>query len=1035
MHKIYYCLLILFLAVSSSLSAQESTYTIEGKIYDEMGPLIGVTVSIKSKIGTAMSDIDGKFSIKASRGDWLVFSYVGYETQEWLVTENKKDLDIKLAVKTQEMEEIVITGTGAQRKISTVAAISTVSPSELQTPSPSIANMLGGKVAGIISMVSSGEPGQNLAEFWVRGRGTFGANDGALVLVDGLPGDINTIDPADIESFSVLKDASATAVYGVRGANGVIIVTTKRGQSGKLRITGRANVSVSHLRRLPEYLRAHDYAMLTNEAYQARNEDPAYSPIEMQVIKDGLDTDLYPDVDWQGEIVKNVSFKQKYYVSAQGGGDVARYFVSLDASNESAAYKTEKNNPYATNAGFNDYSFRLNLDINLTKSTVLYFGSNAYLSMNKRPGMMNTDGIWIAQAAYTPLLFPLQYSNGQLPAATTTSGSSPYVMINHSGKTDINRNTEQFTMRLEQDLSMLTKGLSVHVQGAYDREGELTERRYYQPAQYRAIGRNSKGELLTREIVAKGTDAFYSSYEKQYRKFYFESKALYNRIFDEKHRVGGLLRFEIENKQWSDQTALNLNRSLAMIPEKYIGLSGQVEYSYNDTYLTALNFGYNGTENFIPGKQFGFFPSVSIGWIPTGYEWVKENLPWLDIFKIRASYGVVGNDKLVRDPDGKLRRFPYLDRINSGYVYPWGSGRLESIGISLVGANNLIWEKEKKTNLGFDFQFLKNALTLTVDFFKDKREGIFQERVQVPDYVGLTNNPFGNVGEMSKWGSDGTISYTHDINKDMSFTIRGNYTFTRNKIENWEQTYNKYPYQDLTGVPLNTVRGYQCIGFFKDEDDIKYSPKQSWGTVLPGDLKYKDMNGDGKIDVDDQVPIAHERLPQIMYGFGGEFRYKNVSLGFLFKGTGKTDYFRNSVGYVPFADGELGNVLTRFNDPSTRWIPRSYAEANGIDLSLAENPNATLPRLQYGWNENNMQTSDFWKGDAKYLRLQEVVINYNLKNEYLKKVGISSMDLQLVGNNLIIWDKVKDFDPEQAHHTGKKYPIPSVYSFQLYLHF
>jgi len=1030
MQKIYYYFLVFFFAVCTTLSAQEANYTIEGKVSDDQGPLAGVTVSIKGKIGGTMADADGLFSIKAMRGDWLVFTFVGYETQEWLVTEEKKNLDIKLVSVTHEMEDIVVTGVGTQRKISTLASISTISPEELQVPAPSIANLLGGRVAGVISMVSSGEPGKNLAEFWIRGRGTFGAGDAALVLIDGLEGNINSIDPADIESLSVLKDASATALYGIRGANGVIVITTKRGQSGKLSITGRANLSVSHLRRLPKYLRAYDYALLANEAYEVRNENPVYSPLELDVIRDGLDPDLYPDVDWQNEIVRDVSLKQNYYVSARGGGDIARYFVSLATSNETAAYKVEKNNPYATNTGYNTYSLRLNLDINLTNSTVMYFGSDAFLSMNKRPGQSNTDFIWQAQAAYTPLLFPLRFSNGQLPAAGTDGNSSPYVLINHTGKSTTEQSTAKLTIALDQDLAMITEGLKLRVQGAYDREGNFYEERYTYPAQYRAIGRNSKGELLTREIVPARSSAFYLSDESQFRKYRFEGRVQYNQVFAEDHRVGSVVRFEMEDAKSTNQTSDDLSLSLARIPRRYMGLAGQVEYGFRDTYLAAFNFGYNGTENFLPGEQFGFFPSISVGWIPTGYEWVRNNFSWIDLIKFRGSYGTVGNDVIGG------RRFPYLNRVTTGRGNPWSSGSVETVGISMVGADNLKWEKEKKTNLGIDLQFLKNSLIFTVDFFSNKRDGIFQERVQVPDYVGLTNLPYGNVGKMKSWGSDGNFSYTHNLSKDMSFTIRGNYTFTQNKIVNYEKTYDKYPYQDYSNLPTYVWRGYQCLGFFKDEEDIKYSPKQSWGTVMPGDLKYKDVNGDGKIDADDQVPISYEAgMPYVMYGFGGTFQYKSLSVGVLFKGTGKTDYFRNNRGYIPFYDGELGNILTKFNDPSTRWIPMDYAIRNGIDPRLAENPNAQLPRLQYGYNENNSQLSDFWKGDARYLRLQEVVINYNLKNDFLRKLGLSSVDLQLVGNNLIIWDKVKDFDPEQANNVGRVYPIPSVYSFQLYVHF
>lgn len=1035
MQKIYYYFLIFFFAISSALFAQEKSFMIEGSISDDMGPLIGVTITVQGKIGGTVTDENGKFSIRASKGDKLIFSYVGYETQEWIATEEKKNLDIKLVSSAHEMEEVVVTALGTQRKISTLASVSTISAEELQVPTPSVSNLLGGRVAGVISMVNSGEPGKNLAEFWVRGIGTFGANSSALVLIDGLEGNINSIDPADIESFSVLKDASATAVYGVRGANGVVLITTKRGETDRLSLTARVNYSISQMRRLPKYLRAYDYALLANEAKEMRGEDPAYNSTQLNVIKDGLDPDLYPDVSWQDEMIRDLSFKQNYYVSARGGGNIAKYFVSLAASDESAAYKAEKNNPYASNTGYNTYSLRLNLDINLTKSTVLYFGAEGFISVNNRPGQIDTDFIWESQANLTPLIFPVRFSNGLLPAAGTNSSMSPYVLINHTGKTTINHNSSLYTIAVNQDLKSITEGLKIRAQGAYNRSGDFTERRFTYPAQYRAIGRNAKGELLTREQVPKNTSALYMSSQSQWRKYHFESTLNYDRVFNEDHRVGGLIYFYLSDQQntsqMGDEENKNLSASLAMIPKRYMGLSSRLTYGFRDTYMIDVNFGYTGSENFMPGKQFGFFPSLALGWIPTNYEFIKESLPWFDLFKIRASYGTVGNDRIGGG------RFPYLNRVYQGYRNVWGSiSSVETVGISRVGADNLEWEIAKKANIGIDAGFFKSALTVTIDMFKDRRDGIFQERVQVPDYVGLTSLPYGNVGKMESWGSDGNIAYRHTINKNMDFTIRGNYTFAQNKIVNYEKTYDEYPYQDYSGLPNNIWRGYQCLGFFKDEDDIKYSPKQSWGDVKPGDLKYKDINGDGKIDQDDQVPISYQQMyPQLMYGFGGQFRYKNLTVGVLFKGTGKVDYFRNNTGYIPFNNGEMGNVLVQFNDPSTRWIPRAYAEAHGIDVSLAENPNAQLPRLQYGNNANNTQLSDFWKGNARYLRLQEVTINYNLKNDFLKKAGITSVDLQLVGNNLYVWDKVKTFDPEQAHKVGTVYPIPAVYSFQLYVNF
>lgn len=1034
MRKIHYFLLTFF-AVTSISMAQETLYTISGTVSDDYEPLIGVTITVQGKMGGTVTDLDGNFSIRAAKGDKLIFSYVGYETYEYLVVEEVRNLNVKLETGATQIDEVIVTAMGTQRKISSLASISTVTPEDLKVPTPSVANLLGGRVAGVISMVNSGEPGKNLAEFWVRGIGTFGANSSALVLIDGLEGNINSIDPADIESFSVLKDASATAVYGVRGANGVVLITTKRGETDKLSLTARVNYSISQIRRLPKYLRAYDYANLVNEAREVRGEDPTYNDIQLNVIRDGLDPDLYPDVSWQDEMINDLSLKQNYYVSARGGGNVAKYFVSLAGSNESAAYKVEDDNPYASNTGYNTYSLRLNLDINLTKTTTLYFGSEGYISVNNRPGQINTDYIWVSQANLTPLIFPVRFSNGQLPATGTGSGMSPYVLINHTGKTTINHNSSMYTMAVQQDLSGITQGLKLRMQGAYNRNGDFTESRFTFPALYRAIGRNPNGELLTREQVAKSSSDLYSSSQAEWRKFHFESTLNYDRVLNDDHRVGGLIYFYLSDQQASNQFTYdenaNLRASLAQIPKRYMGISSRLTYGFRDTYMIDVNFGYTGSENFIPGKQFGFFPSVALGWIPTNYMFMQDNVRWIDLLKFRASYGTVGNDRIGGE------RFPYLNRVSQGSTYVWGSSSsVERVGISRVGADNLIWEVAKQANLALDAEFFKSNLTATVEVFQNRRDGIFQPRVQVPDFVGLPNMPYGNVGQMESWGSDGNIAYTHIFNDDIDLTVRGNYTFAQNKVLNYEKTYDEYPYQDYTGLPNNVWRGYQCLGFFKDEDDIKYSPKQSWGEVKPGDLKYKDINGDGKVDANDQVPISYQHMyPQLMYGFGGQFRYKEFTLGVLFRGTGKIDYFRNNTGYIPFNGGELGNVLVQFNDPSTRWIPKEYAAAHGIDPSLAENPNAQLPRLQYGNNANNTQLSDFWKGDARYLRLQEVTLNYNLKNNFLKQIGITSMDLQLVGNNLYVWDKVKIFDPEQADKVGRVYPIPAIYSFQMYVNF
>ena len=1032
-------LLILFILSGISIYAQK-TFEMAGVVYDETGETLpGATIYLKNEVGVGTSsDANGNFKLKASRGDMIVFSYIGYDEVEFLVTEERKDLKINFTTSSVVLEEYVAVGLGSvQRKISSVAAVTSLDVSELQSPTTSVANLLGGKVAGVISMQTSGEPGQNISEFWVRGIGTFGASSGALVLIDGLEGNINSIDPADIESFSVLKDASATAVYGVRGANGVVLITTKRGQEGKLNITVRTNFSLSQLRRVPEYLGAYDYALLANEAMEVRGERPLYRPMEMAIIKDNLDPDMYPDVSWQDEVLRNTSFKQSYYVSAKGGGSIAKYFLSLGGNSETAAYKFDKNSPYASNVGYNTYNYRTNLDINLTKSTTVYFGADGHLSINNQPGTANTDYIWMAQSQLNPLYIPTIYSNGMYPAGGADADSSPYVMINQTGKRANENYKGKVTIALNQDLSAILDGLNIRAQGAYDTHNYFYERRFIQPALYMALERRTDGSLVMREMV-KPSPASYNKSTNQYRKYHFESTLNYEKIFGEDHRASGLVYYYLSDEKYTAESTNNMTAT----PARYQGVSSRFTYSFKDTYMVDLNFGITGSENFQPGRQYGFFPSAAIGWVPSSYQWVKDNMSWVSMFKIRASHGSVGNDRLAGST-----RFPYMTkaRLSNGSVYESISD-VEILDESRVGADNLEWESSYKTDIGIEGSFFDESLSFVVDFFNDQRDGIFQPRAQVPDYVGLTNMPYGNVGRMKSFGSDGNISYSHKINDKMRFTIRGNYTFSDTKVQNWEQAYLEYPYLFYTGFPNNVHRGYQSIGLFKDEDDIKQSPIQTFGTYMPGDIKYKDVNGDGKIDATDMVPLSRSTYPMLMYGFGGEISYKNLRVGVLLKGTGRTDFYSvgqnvrhnnlsysNGMGYVPFFGGVSGNVLKMANDPKNRWIPMEYAIANGIDPALAENPNATFPRLQYGRNNNNSQKSDFWQGDGRSLRLQEITVNYNLKTAGMRKLGIASVDIQLIGTNLHVWSKEKIFDPEQARYNGRVYPIPSVYSLQLYI--
>lgn len=1024
------------LVFSSTAAAQEpqGSFTLRGTVVTDTGePVIGATVYVKDRPGVgSTTDANGKFRIQVSLYNVLAISYLGYEPFEEAIVSERNDILVVLNSAASELEEVVVVGMGTQRKVSVVGAITSVNAKDLEVPSSNIVNTLGGRVPGIISVQQSGEPGRNISEFWVRGIGTFGANSGALVLIDGLEGNLSQIDPADVESFSVLKDASATAVYGSRGANGVVLVTTKRGQEQKLNITFRSNYTVSELRRLPEYLRSYEYAEMANEAAAASWMSPIYDATQMAQIKYGLNPDLYPDIDWQAQILNKTSFQHTQYLSAQGGGSVARYFMSLGMSQEGSAYKTMSDSKNNKKTGYDTYNYRVNVDINLTKTTQLYIGATGFMSVNNRPSMGKeynrldkdlTDVIWDSQAKTTPIMYPLRYSTGELPAAGTASDTPPHVLINYTGHSKVEDYRNLVNIGIAQDLSMITQGLKVKVTGSWDGQSQFGESRYSMPSLWFAREHDVNGNLKMVERVSESS-AQYNSATWTWKKLYFDANLNYEREFGD-HRVSGLLFYYLESTSESGATA-----SMDGIPKRYQSLSGRATYGFRNTYFIDVNFGLNGSENFRKGQQYGFFPSGAIGWVPTSYAFMKK-ISWLNFLKIRASYGIVGNDRISK------RRFPYLTLIteNTGATTWWGgSGTLVE---SRIGADNLMWEKAKKFDVGLDVQMFGDRLSFTVDYFSDRRDGIFQERTQIPDYVGVVSMPYGNVGSMKSWGSDGNIEYFQRLGKEAYFTLRANYTLSKNKILNWEEANPRYPYLRKNGYSNDVQRGYIAEGLFRDQFDVDMSPKQ-FGTVRPGDIKYKDVNGDGAITEDDKVPLfAYAGIPQFMYGFGAEIHYKKWTLNVLFKGTGNTHFLYGDTkgdkfdGYIPFNNGYQGNVLAIAYDQKNRWTSAEYSG----DPST-ENPDARFPRLSYGNNSNNTQPSTFWMGNARYLRLQELSLNYNLQVPAMKRaIGIQSIDFKIMCENLAVWDSVKIFDPEQAKQTGHAYPIPRRFSFQLYFNF
>ena len=732
-------------------------FSVAGVVYDDTGdPCIGATVRVKNEPGTGtITDLDGKFAIKVKPGATLQFEYVGMETVQRTILKDEPSLSVKFKVaKTNAIDEVVVTGLVSQKKVSVVGAVSTINMEELRTPGTSLVNMIGGRMPGVITMQLSGEPGQNLSNFWVRGVSTFGAGASALVLIDGIEGSLNDIDVDDVESISILKDAAATAVYGVRGANGVVLVTTKRGSKEKIQVTARATVKLSHLNKLPEYLSSYDYARLANEARAMSGEADIYTPIQLDIIKNNLDPELYPNVNWIDEIIKRNSLQENYYASARGGGDVAQYFVSVGYRHEGAAYR-QKENQFHQPLSYDQLTYRANINMNLTKRSELYFGVDGSISNYTTPGGKNTNQVWEDVLQLNPLMFPVTYADGTLPTYGQSDLISPFAALNYQGYNSADNTRNMITLKFTHRFGGILKGLVGSVQAVNDRTSGFRERRFVRPDYYRATGRTSTGDLI-KTLRSKQQDMFYSSDNESWRKYYMEAKLDYNTSIGA-HNLGALLFYYMEDtkgSEWGNGDALGI----AAIPKRRQNVSGRLSWGYNSTYFVDANFGYTGSDIFPKGERFGFFPSIAVGWAPTSYKWVQQHLPFVNFFKIRGSYGLAGNDQIA----DKNSRFPYLTIINNHAGTTWGYNG-QGIVEKQQGADNLKWEVAKKLNVGIDANFFNDAIKLTVDFFRDTRDHIFQDRVTLPEYAGMVTYPKSNVGRMHSFGSDGNISYFHRI--------------------------------------------------------------------------------------------------------------------------------------------------------------------------------------------------------------------------------------------------------------------------------
>ena len=1027
MMKNFLFICMLLLGLSTSALAQESI-VVTGVVTDtNKEPMIGVNVSISNIPGLgAITDLNGKYSIKMPPYHKLVFTYIGFEKVEVLVKEQRTVNVTMKEASAREIDEVVITGTGAQKKLTVTGAITNVDVDVLKAnPSGSMANALAGNVPGILAMQTSGKPG-SVSEFWIRGISTFGASNSALVLVDGFERSLDEINVEDVESFSVLKDASATAIYGSKGANGVVLITTKHGKAGKINISAKAETFYNMLTQVPDFVDGYTYASMANEAKITRNLEPLYKADELEIFRLGLDPDLYPNVNWIDELLRKGSWSTRATLSMNGGGNTARYYVSGSYLDQQGMYKVDKAlKDYNTNANFRRWNYRMNVDIDITKSTLLKVGVSGSLQKANDSGV-GSDAIWTALMGYNAIMVPKLYSNGYVPAYGNDNGDrfNPWVQATMTGYRENWKNNIQTNVTLEQKLDFITKGLRFVGRFGYDTENNNWINRRKWPEQWKAKRFRATDGTLDYDRVAEERKMFQESGSDGLRNEFFEAELHYSRGFKH-HHLGGTLKYNQSSKIKTVGLGDDLKQGIA---RRNQGLAGRFTYNWNYRYFVDFNFGYTGSENFAAGHRFGFFPAISGAWNIAEESLIKKHLKWMNMFKIRYSYGKVGNDNLGNT------RFPYLydietmtkkdgDKTVDTGGYNFGDYTFDryygGMRYSSLSSPNVTWEIATKHDLGIDFSFFNDKLSGSVDYFNEKREGIYMLREYLPGIVGLESNPSANVGKVTSEGFDGHFTFRQKLGA-VGLTIRSNITYSKNEIVDRDEENNYYWYKMQKGHRVNQARGLISLGLFKDYDDIRNSPVQDFDgyKVMPGDIKYKDVNGDGKIDGNDQVAIGATTKPNLIYGFGIAANWKGLDVNLHFQGAGKSTYFidGSTVHMFKLGDG-WGNVLSEMAN-SNRWIS---ADISGDPAT--ENPNAEYPRLSYGPNSNNYQQSTYWLRNGSYLRLKTVEVGYTLPTQLVNKVHFNTVRIFFVGTNLLTWSAFKLWDPEMGSTDGKRYPL------------
>lgn len=1022
--------------ILSTVAAVAQTKTVKGVIYEEETgePMPGATVSVEGSTRGVMTDLDGSFELTGVKPtDKLKFECLGKETQV-LQVGTMTNFVVKLKNAANELDEVTVVAFGKQRKESVIGSISTVDVKTLKVPSSNLTTALAGNVAGVIAYQRTGEPGQDNADFFVRGITTFGANTSPLILIDNIEltsTDLARLQPDDIESFSIMKDATATALYGARGANGVIFVTTKRGQEGPAKIFARVETSISAPTDVVELADPVTYMKSYNEAISTR--DPlgelmyTYDKIE-QTGKPGANRLIYPANDWYDMLFKDFATSYRANVSARGGGKVATYYVSGAYTEDTGILKVDKRNSFNNNIDDKNYTLRSNVDINVTPTTKLA----VRLTGNFRDyqGPLNGGSDVYRQVMHSdPVLFPAYYPVDDehvgiqhIMFGNYEDGSyiNPYANL-VKGYKNYQRSQMIAAVQLEQDLKFITKGLSFMTLFNLTRLSEFTVNRQFNPYWYRLDRYDSyTGEYHVNRINENGTDYLtYSESGKTVKNtMYSETRLNYNRSFG-KHDVTGLLVFTASESLTANAGSLQLS-----LPSRNAGLSGRFTYGYDKRYFVEYNFGYNGSERFHKSHRWGFFPSAGLAWMMSNEKWFKPLTKVVSNLKLRYSYGLVGNDNI----GSSSNRFYYLSEMsmnNSGLGATFGETRNVSyngIGVVRYANEAITWEKSYKSNYALELGLFKK-LDIIAEYFTEHRTDIFMQRADIPNTMGLQAAVYGNIGQARSKGIDIQADYKQAWASGLWASARANFTYSTGKYDVYEEPTYPESYRQHAGRSIRQTWGYIAERLFVDDEDAANSPSQAaFGSQYGGgDIKYTDVNGDGVITNADMVPIGYPTSPEIIYGFGVSLGHKGFDFSVFFQGLGRESFWidatsaystkYNKYGTAPFVNN--GQLLKAYSD--------SHWSEDNRDIY------ALYPRYSAYENHNNTQVSTWWMRDGSFVRLKQMEFGYTLPQKLTNKIHIDNLRVYFQGNNLLCWSKFKLWDPELAGE-GFNYPIQRTFN-------